>query len=136
VPKARRQTSIVSVVAILILAPALACAKDYCLLPAPTYGLRGQGFTIPKKGQCTRWNGFTTIQGENGPALGTACTASNGSKLSLTITSGFDSIFIDSMTLSLPSLNGTDYTSILGGSGAPIISTVAGGLCPKILHRR
>jgi hypothetical protein len=125
-------SGIVGIAAMLTLAPPIAGAKDYCFNVGPTYELIGQRFTIPKKGQCTRWNGFTSVRAVNSPAMGTACTASNGSKLSLTITTGVGAfILIDSITLSLPSLNGIDYNVLLGGPAAPEVSTVAAAVCPK-----
>ncbi|MGC1343143.1 MAG: hypothetical protein WA854_12500, partial [Candidatus Binataceae bacterium] len=52
----------------------------------PNYILLGQGFTIPKKGTCKAWIGF--VEEPEIVSSGTGCTSTDGTELTLSITSG------------------------------------------------
>jgi hypothetical protein len=90
-----RLRAVLAWLSILVLVPGVLLAKekdskekDYCI-GFPGHGgfaLVGQGFVIPDKGKCDPWTGFF-IPNENSPSAGTACTATDGSDLSITITS-------------------------------------------------
>ena len=134
--KACFKTCILGIVAILTLAPGIACARDYCLAVTDSFAIVGQRFTIPKKGQCTRWTGFTRLPEDILPSLGTGCTSSNGLKLSFTIvtveSSALGSITVlDSITLSLPSQNGFDSRNGIDLGGGPAVLPIVGSVCPK-----
>jgi hypothetical protein len=134
--KACFKTCIIGIFAILTLAPSIACAKDYCLASGDGFKLVGQRFTIPKKGQCTRWTGFTRLSTGTAPSVGTGCTASNGLKLSFTITTVENETVtiakvLDSITLSLPSQTGSDSRTLLGFSPAPVVVPIVGSVCPQ-----
>jgi len=134
--KACFKTGIIGIVAILTLAPGIACAKDYCLAVIGNFKLVGQRFTIPKKGQCTRWTGFTRDLGGTLPSVGTGCTASNGLKLSFTILTEESTVLgsvklLDSITLSLSSQNGFDYRNGIDTGGTPALLPMSGFVCSK-----
>src|SRR5271167_2678674 len=134
------RAGLVGLAAILILAPGVAGAKNYCIggFPNITYILVGQGFTVPAKGACKTWTGFTPQLNLNSPSQGTGCTSSDGSHLSLTLTTSFPEsagfIEIDSITLSLPAqTGGTNSITISGGTITPFSgSTIAGEPCGKL----
>jgi hypothetical protein len=102
----------------LFLAPAVARARDYCVSfpTVPSYVLVGRGFTIPKKGQCKLWIGFSPQSDVNQPSTGTGCTSSDGSHLNLSITTGFPEgapfVEFDSIS-SLPEQSGTTHLVLL-----------------------
>jgi hypothetical protein len=113
------------ILAILVLATAgVSQAGDYCItFNGLSISVVGRGFSIPAKGKCKVWTGFTGGTGvtQNIPSGGAGCTSSDKSHLSLTYTisnpeaGGF--VVIDSVTLSLPAQTGTDVeTTIVGGS--------------------
>jgi hypothetical protein len=129
----------------LFLAPSFSHASDYCIsFPAtPSFVVVGRGFTIPGKGQCKAWLGFSPQNGENSPSSGVGCTSSDGSHLSLTFTTAFPQSSIegdfyeeDQMSLALPSQTGNDfYTyfeggSISGSGNTPV--TANGAKCSKV----
>jgi hypothetical protein len=126
----------IGLAALLSLAPA-AQAKDYCLFDqtVPSYVLVGRGFTIPTKGKCKAWTGFTAQAGFNSPTAGTGCTSSDGSHLALTLTTSFPQnggdVEIDSINLSLPAQSGASNFNFLSGgtasSGSPF--PVVGQVC-------
>lgn len=97
---------------LLVAAPA--AAQDYCItFPGFNDVLVGHPFTIPKRGQCVRWVGFTPTLGGEGDAnsTGTACTSADGRHLKLLIISGsgMGSIIVnDMMDLALPAGDGFD----------------------------
>jgi hypothetical protein len=76
------------VFAVWSLATAPAFAADYCVtLGAPlgeTYV--GKAFTVPKAGDCVNWRGLCLGCSPDNVQSGVACTASNGSHVSLGIT--------------------------------------------------
>jgi len=126
----------------LFLAPSFSHAGDYCISfpSAPTFVVVGRGFTIPGKGQCKAWLGFSPQFGDNSPSSGVGCTSSDGSHLSLTFTTTFpqnsegDAHEEDQMSLALPSQTGNDFSTFFqGGSvtvGGPL--TADGAKCSKI----
>ena len=130
--------TIVGIVAFLVLAAGAARAKDYCVtLPsAPTYILVGQGFSIPPKGQCKPWTGFCLQLEENSPSVGTGCTSSDGTHLSLTISTSFPEdvgqFVDDAISLTLPTQTGTDVQTLYAPPAATKVATLnaKGGACP------
>jgi hypothetical protein len=133
-----RLQAIVGIVALLAFAPSAAQAKDYCVkLPsAPTYILVGRGFSIPPKGQCKPWTGFGLQLGENSPSVGTGCTSSDGTHLSLTISTSFPEnvgqFVTDAITLTLPMQTGTDGQILFAPPAAPQVGSLdaTGATCP------
>src|SRR5262249_1547247 len=99
-------------------------------------------FIVPANGACASVVGFTggTLPTVNIPFDGGACTSSDGSKLSITITGsnpeGGGNFFFGSATLSLPARTGTyNEQDLLSGStssngGNPF--TVSLGACPVV----
>ncbi len=114
----------------LFLAPSFSHASDYCISfpSAPSFVVVGKGFTIPGKGQCKAWLGFSPEDGENSPSSGVGCTSSDGSHLSLTFTTAFPQESIggdaheeDQMSLALPSQTGTDFSSFFQGGSISVV---------------
>jgi hypothetical protein len=128
----RSLAGIAGLVGSLALAPNVSWA-DYCLAfpTVPTFTMVGRGFVIPAKGQCKLWIGFTPSGSSNSPSAGTACTSSDGSNLSLTITTmQSGQVFFDSISMALPAQTGTDDETLLGTGSAS--ATVDGAKCtPK-----
>jgi hypothetical protein len=126
-------------IALVSLASA-AQAKDYCLFDqtVSSYVLVGRGFTIPAKGACKSWIGFTAQNGFNSPTAGTGCTSSDGTHLDLTLTTSFPQsggdVEFDSIELSLPGQSGASNFNFLSGgiasSGSPF--PMVGQVCNKI----
>jgi hypothetical protein len=137
----RLRTGLVGFAAILVFAPGVAGAKNYCIggFANSTYILVGIGFTLPAKGTCKTWTGLTTQNDFNSPSAGTGCTSSDGTELSLTITTSVPQnaghIEIDSITLSLPKQIGdTNSTNIKGGVVTSFFgSGITGGPCTATL---
>ncbi|HUO04709.1 MAG TPA: hypothetical protein VMU16_05880 [Candidatus Binataceae bacterium] len=103
--------SIAGMAALLFLAPGAAMAKNYCItgFPNADWDLVGIGFKVPAKGACKAWNGFNPANNDNSPTTGVGCTSSDGTNLSLLITTSNEpDAFIESdqITLSLPSASG------------------------------
>jgi|SRR5208282_1369066 len=127
------RAGIVGFVTLLMLTPGIVLAKNYCVggFPNANYILVGLGFTVPAKGTCAAWTGFN--KEGNFPTAGTGCTSSNGSNLSLTLTTGSKSfVEIDVISLSLPSqigeVSGQSFAMSLVDSFGPI-SGISGGAC-------
>jgi hypothetical protein len=137
----RLRAGLVGFAAILVFAPGVAGAKNYCIsgFPNGTFVLVGVGFTVPSKGTCKTWTGLTTQNDLNSPSAGTGCTSSNGTELSLTITTSVPQnaghIEIDSITLSLPKqTGGTNSTNIKTGVVTSFSgSGITGGACTSSL---
>jgi hypothetical protein len=124
----------VMILAILVLATAgVSQAGDYCITFDGISGVAvvGRGFTIPAKGKCKVWTGFTggSLVTQNIPSGGAGCTSSDKSHLSLTYTisnpeaGGF--VVIDSVTLSLPAQTGTDVETTITGGSTPTSNSFA-----------
>ena len=124
-----------------LLMSGVAQASDYCITfpSAPNFELVGRGFTIPGKGTCGAWIGFTPEGSFNSPSAGTGCTSSNGSHLSLTITTSAPehngNIIIDSITLSLPGATGTDNEAqiVVGVTGSIPAAAADSGKCKSVI---
>jgi len=133
----RLRAGLLGFAVILIFGPGVAGATNYCIsgFPNSTYILVGLGFTVPAKGTCKTWTGLTTQNDFNSPSAGTGCTSSDGSELSLTITTSVPQnsghIEIDSITLSLPKQTGdTNSTNIKSGVVTSFFgSGISGGPC-------
>ncbi len=128
------RAGIVGFVTLLILTPGVVLAKNYCIggFFNPSYILVGIGFTVPGKGKCKPWAGFNA-EG-NLPTAGMGCTSSNGSNLSLTLTTGNEVggwVEMDVISLSLPSQTGEDAAQILESSAVESSSAtgISGGAC-------
>lgn len=124
-----------TVVALLLL-PQIASAKNYCIggFPNTAYILLGAGFKIPPKGSCRAWIGFNK-QGHSASS-GTACTASDGSDVNFSITTGTESggfAEIDAINLSLPSQTGSVTGQEIEGDGVNTFSAtgITGSVCGK-----
>jgi hypothetical protein len=123
--RAYSPTALATIVAMLVLAPKVSQAKDYCvtLTATPTYILVGQGFSIPAKGQCKPWTGFGLQLQENSPSVGTGCTSSDGTHLSLSIMTSFPEnvgqFVSDSISLTLATQSGVDAQTLYNPPAAP-----------------
>jgi hypothetical protein len=118
----------------LALAPSVASAKNFCVTGFSNSGfvLVGKAFTVPPKGACKAWLGFNPILGKNNPVTGIGCTSSDGSNLSLNLTTAESGLVeINNISLSLPSLTGTFGGQILSGGGVNSVSGsgLTGGTC-------
>ena len=124
-------------VAVLGLAMGSAYALDYCLSfpKTPSFVIVGKAFSIPAKGTCKAWVGYSPQSGENSPATGTACTSTDGSHMNMTITVSFPesggSFFeLESISLALPSQTGEGlFTDVFGTSVSSGAATTNGAKC-------
>ena len=75
--------------AFLVVLPGASRAKDYCVTIPTVPGVIavGRGFSVPAKGTCKQWLGFTggSLATQNNPTAGVGCTSSDQSHLSLTV---------------------------------------------------
>ena len=122
---------IAALAAILFLTPAAAFAKNYCVngFPNPSWNLVGIGFKVPAKGTCKAWNGFNPANSDNAPTTGVGCTSSDGTNLSLMITTSDGPgafIEMDSVSLSLPSASGEVAAQEIGGSEVLSFGPISG----------
>ena len=122
------------VAAILLSAIGISHA-DYCLVDQlnSSYVLVGRGFTPPLKGACKAFVGFLSGSA-NAPVGGSACTNSTGTTLNFSLTSSHpeigNSVYYDTITLSLPSQSGGDeYTDIVGATVSTGFADFDGGTC-------
>jgi hypothetical protein len=115
-------------------------AADFCIVQTGGLGLTyvGKGFTIPPKGKCRSWLGFTTLSSTTFISTGTACTISSGANLHLGITTPLPidgaGVVADDIVLPLPlGPSGTDGQQILnnsdGGADTFTLTTVVGAKC-------
>ena len=103
-----------TILGMLALAPTLSWAtpllKDYCIdFTAATnpYVQVGKLFIIPINNTCLPWIGFTPQNDLNSPSTGVGCTSSDGSQLTITMTTLEGGIYIfDSVTVALPGTSG------------------------------
>jgi hypothetical protein len=133
------KAAIVAFATLSVLTPGAALAasaKNYCIsgFPDPSYKLVGIDFKVPGQGKCAAFNGFNP-ETANWPTSGTACTSSDGTTLSFTLTtSGVSAPFfeIDAVTLSLPDqtgeVAGQTITANAVSSFGPA-SGIVGGAC-------
>jgi hypothetical protein len=124
----------------IALSKAVAQAGDFCITQTGGLGLTyvGKAFTIPFKGKCKSWLGFTTVIGVPVISTGTGCTTSSGTSLHLGITTPAPTdsagVISDDIILPLPlGPTGTDAQQVLNASGVGsdkfVPSTVTGGSC-------
>ncbi|MGC1341360.1 MAG: hypothetical protein WA854_03495 [Candidatus Binataceae bacterium] len=132
----RLKAVMAGIAAVLFLAPGLASAKNFCIggFTNTSYILLGQGFTIPKKGTCKAWIGF--VEEPETVSSGTGCTSTDGTELTLSITSGTETgafVEVDAITLSLPSLTGSDEIQVSESSAvtSDLITGISGAVCGK-----
>jgi hypothetical protein len=131
------RAGVAAFVTLLILTPGIVLAKNYCIrgFTNTSWVYVGQGFTVPGKGNCEPWTGFVAGQSSNIPAEGIGCTSSNGSNLSLTLTTGSKAggfVEIDAISLSLPSQTGGYVSQILESNTVTSFgpdSGITGGAC-------
>jgi len=130
------RTGLASLAITLILAPGIGQAASFCIkgFPNPSWLLVGKGFTVPAKGVCKPWTGFNPANGSNDPTNGVGCTSSDGSNLSLNVTTsdeplGF--VEIDSISLSLPSKTGAVVGQDIGSNSVSsyTASGITGAAC-------
>jgi hypothetical protein len=135
---------VAALLSILLWTPGTLLAKclNFSAFPNNEVVLVLKGFTGPAKGACASVVGFTagTTVTTNIPLSGSACTSSNGSELSITISGSNPqaggNFFFGSATLSLPAKTGTyDEQDLASGStssntGNPY--SVSLGACPII----
>src|SRR5215469_7196170 len=106
-----RHLTLIVVIAALVLSSSTARA-DYCLnINSGAYIIVGRGFTVPAKGKCKAWVGFSAQSNDNQPSTGTGCTSSDGMTLNFTLITSFaESIGAafsqDAIVLNLPSQDG------------------------------
>jgi len=131
------RAGIVGFVTLLLLTPGVVLAKNYCIggFPNPNYILVGLGFTPPAKGKCKTWNGFNSQA--NMPTSGNGCTSSDGTNLSLTLTTGDEPggfVEIDTISLAIPGQAGSAVGQILESSTVTTFgpdSGITGAACGK-----
>jgi hypothetical protein len=114
-------------------------AADFCIVQTGGLGLTyvGKAFTIPAKGKCKSWLGFTTIAAAPFISTGTACTSTSGAHLRLAITTALPDdgagVVVDDIDIPIPLATGSDGQQILnhadGGSDTFALTTVVGGKC-------
>ena len=133
----RRLATLMVTFGVLLSAPGLSMAADYCIsLSGGSLVVRG--FTVPPRGQCRNGAGF--VGGSltpNIPITYVGCTSSDRSQLNFTLTGSNPgnggNIFFGSVTLSLPAQTGTyNEQDLFDGStnangGNPY--SVTGGAC-------
>jgi hypothetical protein len=133
------RAGIAGFVTLLVLTPGVVHAKpkNYCIsgFPNSAYIPEGQGFSVPGKGKCKAFIGFN--QEGNFPVTGSGCTSSDGSNLSLTITTGSEAdgfAETDTISLSLPAQTGAVVGQILDDSAEASFgpSDVTGGTCSGV----
>src|SRR5262245_10143981 len=107
--------SLALAVCAVLLSASAGSARDFCI----SYGggacsYNGKNFVLPGPGKCRPWLGFGTPAcfGAHNAQTGTACTASDGSHVELTITSMATGgvLTFTSVDLPLPSLTGGSGT--------------------------
>ena len=128
--------------ALLVLLPGVSLAKDYCVTVPSVPGVIavGRGFSVPAKGTCKQWLGFSggSLATQNNPTAGAGCTSSDQSHLSLTntgsIPEGGGGVFIDSVTLTLPAQTGTLTETQLSSGSVVVVGpfSVVGAPCTKV----
>lgn len=102
-----------SFVALFISAVA-AQAADFCIVQTGGLGLTyvGKAFTIPTKGKCKSWLGFTTLASAPFITTGTACTSTSGANLRLALTTALPSdgagVVVDDIVIPIPLATGSD----------------------------
>jgi hypothetical protein len=127
----RIRKGLAGLVVALLLAPSIAQAKNFCIsgFPNPTWLLVGNGFVVPGKGACKAWLGFNPSNGDNAPTNGIGCTSSDGTNLSLNVTTSDSDngiVEIDSISLALPSKMGTATGQVLKSSGVKSFASAEG----------
>ena len=129
----RLRAVMAGVATILLLAPGLASAKNFCItgFPNSSYIMLGQGFTVPKKGKCKVWIGF--VEEPLIASTGTGCTSTDGTELTLSIISSTSTGFseVDGIALSLPSLTGSDDVQVTESSStlSDLLTGITGAVC-------
>jgi hypothetical protein len=123
---------------LLGLAPT-AGAADFCMnVGGPTYV--GKGFRVPSPGRCKPFSGFSLNAGAPTTVTGTACTASDKSRVDFALTTVLhtspalgapDSVGFDAVQIPLPLFSGagTDRFSELNGFHATYGAAVVD--CPS-----
>jgi hypothetical protein len=135
--KTRHSRSLVGLVLLLgfAIAPTASWAADYCVTfpTVPDYILVGRGFMIPLKGKCKTWSGFALQSGINSPTSGTGCTSSDGTNLTLGLTTmQGTAVIFDAVSLTLPSQSGSDNENAV--NGVPVSAAATGAHCTVASH--
>src|SRR5579871_4063296 len=115
-----------SILMLAVLSPSVALAKNFCVtgFPNSNFVLVGLGFAVPSKGSCKAWLGFNPILGRNNPVSGVGCTSSDGSNLSLNLTTAESGLVeINNISITLSTHTGTFGGQIMTNNG---VSTVSG----------
>lgn len=119
--------------------PAPVRFTDYCLtFPGFNYTLIGKGFSVPARGQCRGWIGFSPLGGFDAPSIGTGCLSSDGRKLSFTITTMFDYVTLfDNANLNMPMQTGDaeEQGIEIGLTFPPAGAGVSGAACNASANR-
>jgi hypothetical protein len=130
------RSALAGLAVVLILVPSVAQAKNFCIngFPNPSWLLVGKGFVVPGKGVCKAWLGFNPSNGDNAPTNGIGCTSSDGTNLSLNVTTSESSdafVEIDSISLALPAKTGTVSGQVIesNGVGSYTASGIVGAVC-------
>jgi hypothetical protein len=125
------RTGLAGLAVVLLLVPSVAQAKNFCIsgFPNPNWLLVGKGFVVPGKGVCKAWLGFNPANTNNSPTNGIGCTSSDGTNLSLNVTTsdsedGF--VEIDSISLALPAKTGSVVGQDIGGNSVVSFSASSG----------
>jgi hypothetical protein len=116
---------LVGVLAMVALSPAVAMAKNYCItgFPNSAFVLVGEGFTVPSKGSCKAWLGFNPILGRDNPVSGVGCTSSDGTNLSLNLTTAEPTLVeVSYVSITLASHTGTFGGQIMQNNGVTSVS--------------
>jgi hypothetical protein len=117
---------LVGVLTMVAMSPAVAMAKNYCItgFPNSSFVLVGEGFTVPSKGSCKAWLGFNPILGRDNPVSGVGCTSSDGTNLSLNLTTAEPGLVeVSYISITLASHTGTFGGQIMQNNG---VTSVAG----------
>jgi len=116
---------------------------DFCITETSPPNLQyiGQKFSIPARGKCKPWLGFSLLGGETFPSTGSACTSTDGTHVIISISTtpldGFADAEHAYFDLSLPSLtllHGFESALGPGTAGAASensgdVNTVSVGIC-------
>jgi hypothetical protein len=93
--------------------PSPARAADVCIFlgGSPDWVLKG--FSVPGKGKCKSVNGYNIGLGQPNTAVGNACTSTDGSHVTLQLTTAaappFAQGFLEVLKVPLPALTGGDF---------------------------
>ena len=110
-------------------------AADYCIKSTGAINVTyvGKAFQVPAKGTCRVWTGFCVAGcSPDNAQTGSACTASNGSRVTFVLTTAYlaDNRQWDFIRLDLPAQTGSgNSNNFSGGVGATVPYSAKGSTC-------